>query len=248
MWRQLGAENLAVRQEHLTLLQAAVVALPDVAPDLAALATPGDPEADFFFNVAHLQLHRRARALNKLARRLREEPGALSLGSMTNAVVPLLHQAIVEGRAGEGASGGHAEKGASEQGGASSADGKEANVAEAAVGCLGAVAACLPWAQYRQLLARFMGAMRAATRAAGEDGAGRDGRGKAPIRAVCAILDAFHFLKEGGVVVATAVSSGESSIVLRLTASITPHRRLDFVSQPQSILYGPSRPLMFWGK
>lgn len=47
-------------QEHLSLLRALALAFPGRYPDLAALADP-DPEVDFFLNVAHLQLHRRAR-------------------------------------------------------------------------------------------------------------------------------------------------------------------------------------------
>jgi U3 small nucleolar RNA-associated protein 20 len=58
--RGLGASSLAVRQEHLALLRALVLALPAHYPDLTPL-THQDPETDFLTNVAHLQLHRRAR-------------------------------------------------------------------------------------------------------------------------------------------------------------------------------------------
>ena len=80
--RGLPAPSLAVRQEHLALLRELVLALPDHYASLAPLATgrlaaaagaqegapaatagagAGDGEADFLSNVAHLQLHRRAR-------------------------------------------------------------------------------------------------------------------------------------------------------------------------------------------
>lgn len=49
-------------QEHLALLRALALAFPAHYADLAALAD-ADPEVDFFLNVAHLQLHRRARCV-----------------------------------------------------------------------------------------------------------------------------------------------------------------------------------------
>ena len=53
-------------QEHLGLLRQLVRALPGRFPDLAALAG-GDAETDPLLNLAHLQLHRRTRALARLA-------------------------------------------------------------------------------------------------------------------------------------------------------------------------------------
>jgi len=43
------------------------VTFPARFPELAAL-TAADEEVDFFRNVAHIQLHRRARALSRLVR------------------------------------------------------------------------------------------------------------------------------------------------------------------------------------
>jgi len=43
------------------------VRLPATFPDLAALSD-ADEERDFFANVAHLQLHRRTRALARLSK------------------------------------------------------------------------------------------------------------------------------------------------------------------------------------
>ena len=57
---------LVVRQEALSLLRRCAEMLPGTFPDLVALSH-ADPEADFFFNVAHIQLHRRARAFYRLA-------------------------------------------------------------------------------------------------------------------------------------------------------------------------------------
>lgn len=37
-------------------------------PDLLPLSSASDPELDFYLNVAHVQLHRRSRALTRLAK------------------------------------------------------------------------------------------------------------------------------------------------------------------------------------
>lgn len=47
-----------MRQEHLGLLRALVLACPGRFADLAPLLSVQDPEKDFFLNAAHLQLHR----------------------------------------------------------------------------------------------------------------------------------------------------------------------------------------------
>jgi hypothetical protein len=54
-----------VRCEFLSLAQRLAQRLPGSFPDLATL-THADPEVDFFFNVCHIQLHRRTRALQRL--------------------------------------------------------------------------------------------------------------------------------------------------------------------------------------
>ncbi|GIL90429.1 hypothetical protein Vretifemale_18038, partial [Volvox reticuliferus] len=184
---QLCSSSLAVRQEHVSLLRALAVALPRRFADLAMLLSD-DIETDFFNNVAHLQVHRRTRALTKLTKMLKAqvattatatataETPATSLSPppqplrrcLTEIIVPLLQQFIEEGADGGG-------------GGKKQSDvDKEANVTDAAVTALGAVAATLPWPQYEQLLNQFTRIMR--TRPA-----------KPHIRAVCAILDNFHF-------------------------------------------------------
>ena len=56
-----------VLQEHVLLLRSLVQAVPGSFIQLQGL-TDSDPEADFFHNVAHLQLHRRSRALARLSK------------------------------------------------------------------------------------------------------------------------------------------------------------------------------------
>lgn len=54
-------------QEHLTVLRTMVVTFPARFPELAALADV-EEEIDFFNNIAHIQMHRRSRALARLSR------------------------------------------------------------------------------------------------------------------------------------------------------------------------------------
>ena len=51
----------------MALLRGLVEAFPRQYPDLALLLDQ-DPELDFFNNLAHLQLHRRQRALQRLTK------------------------------------------------------------------------------------------------------------------------------------------------------------------------------------
>lgn len=54
-------------QEHVGLLRGLIMQFPEQYADMALLLDT-DPELDFFNNVAHLQLHRRQRALQRLTR------------------------------------------------------------------------------------------------------------------------------------------------------------------------------------
>jgi len=177
--RSVAASNLAVRQEHLVLIRRVAIALPDIYPDLLPL-TSTDEETDFWLNVAHLQLHRRARALARLSRMLRDPTASsLTLGVVVGLVLPLLQQAIVEGRVVEDA--GHELKQVDKD--------RSANVVDASVDALGAVAKGMQWTQYQQLLGQYLRLM-----ARHGDGASA----KPVLRAVCALLDAFHFLHVEG--------------------------------------------------
>ena len=148
------------------------------APCAAPPSPPADSDAevDFLLNVAHIQLHRRARALTRLTRLLRGGEGApppLGVGALVGVVQPLLLQMIVEGKAGDGdGGGGHEQKQADRDRGA--------NVTDAAVVALGAVAGCLPWVQYQQLLGQHLHLMK---RHAGERACRGQGQGPPPGRA-----------------------------------------------------------------
>ena len=63
----LWYQQLVVLQEHVGLLRELVAGWPEQHADLGLLLDH-DAELDFFNNVAHLQLHRRQRALNRLTK------------------------------------------------------------------------------------------------------------------------------------------------------------------------------------
>ena len=65
-------------QEHVALLRSLAVRFPKQYADLSVLLDK-DAELDFFNNVAHLQLHRRQRALQRLTKVGRPSQPALPL-------------------------------------------------------------------------------------------------------------------------------------------------------------------------
>ncbi len=73
-------------QEHVILLRGLVVAFPGQYADLGLLLDK-DSELDFFNNVAHLQLHRRQRALQRLTKVPLPLPSALC--PLPSALCPL---------------------------------------------------------------------------------------------------------------------------------------------------------------
>ncbi|XP_038636090.1 small subunit processome component 20 homolog [Scyliorhinus canicula] len=79
----------SVQQEYTTLLCCLIRTFPQRLEfqDLVQL-TDHDPEMDFFENTKHIQIHRRARALKKLAKQLDEEKITLSSKSLVNYILP----------------------------------------------------------------------------------------------------------------------------------------------------------------
>lgn len=76
------------RVEFIAVLSQLVKAYP-THPKFSSMAplSHHEPEADFFENVKHIQLHRRTRAFRKLAALCAE--GALSRQSVMNFILPL---------------------------------------------------------------------------------------------------------------------------------------------------------------
>ncbi|KAM4748821.1 small subunit processome component 20 homolog [Rhinophrynus dorsalis] len=80
----------SIQQDYTTLLSSLIRTFPKHSEfaDLVQLTDYNDPEMDFFENMKHIQVHRRARALRKLAKNLAEENLVLSSKSLQNYIMP----------------------------------------------------------------------------------------------------------------------------------------------------------------
>ncbi|XP_060633217.2 small subunit processome component 20 homolog [Anolis sagrei] len=86
----LKSKTESIQQDYTTLLSYLIRAFPKHPEyqDLVQLTDYHDPEMDFFENMKHIQIHRRARALKKLAKQLAEGKIILSSKSLQNYIMP----------------------------------------------------------------------------------------------------------------------------------------------------------------
>ena len=119
----LRSPESTTRSEAISVFRRLALAWPAACPGAAALAEPKDLEQDFFANMAHLQAHRRCRALRRLG--ALAESGVLPPVTINGYLAPLAVASL--GDAG-------------------------ADVASTAAAAVGSLAASLPWASYRDLL------------------------------------------------------------------------------------------------
>uniref|UniRef100_A0A8C4MP86 UTP20 small subunit processome component n=1 Tax=Equus asinus asinus TaxID=83772 RepID=A0A8C4MP86_EQUAS len=86
----LKSQTESIQQDYTTLLSCLIQTFPDQPEfkDLVQLTDCHDPEMDFFENMKHIQIHRRARALKKLAKQLMEGKIMLSSNSLQNYIMP----------------------------------------------------------------------------------------------------------------------------------------------------------------
>ncbi|KAM8974068.1 small subunit processome component 20 homolog isoform 2-T2 [Pelodytes ibericus] len=95
---QLKSKVESIQQDYTTLLSILVRAFPKHPEfaDLVQLTDYNDPEMDFFENMKHIQIHRRARALRKVAKHLTEENLVLSSRSLQNYIMPYATSTIFD--------------------------------------------------------------------------------------------------------------------------------------------------------
>ncbi|XP_044533441.1 small subunit processome component 20 homolog [Gracilinanus agilis] len=88
--RGLKSPTESIQQEYTTLLSCLIETFPNHPEfkDLVQLSDFSDREMDFFENMKHIQIHRRARALKKLGKRLMEGRIVLSSKSLQNYIMP----------------------------------------------------------------------------------------------------------------------------------------------------------------
>uniref|UniRef100_A0A250Y8E9 Small subunit processome component 20 n=1 Tax=Castor canadensis TaxID=51338 RepID=A0A250Y8E9_CASCN len=86
----LKSQTESVQQDYTMVLSCLIQTFPNQLEfkDLVQLTHQHDPEMDFFENMKHIQIHRRARALKKLAKQLLEGTVVLSSKSLQNYIMP----------------------------------------------------------------------------------------------------------------------------------------------------------------
>ncbi|KAM9311073.1 small subunit processome component 20 homolog [Gastrophryne carolinensis] len=87
-----------IQQDYTSLLSNLVRTFPTHPEfsDLVQLTDYNDPEMDFFENMKHIQIHRRARALRKLAKHISEGKVVLSSKSLQNYIMPYATSTIFD--------------------------------------------------------------------------------------------------------------------------------------------------------
>uniref|UniRef100_A0A8C0AVP8 UTP20 small subunit processome component n=1 Tax=Buteo japonicus TaxID=224669 RepID=A0A8C0AVP8_9AVES len=94
--RGLKSKTESIQQDYTSLLSCLIQTFPANPEfrDLVQLTNCHDPDMDFFENMKHMQIHRRARALRKLAKQLTEKKLVLSSKSLQNYIMPYATTAI----------------------------------------------------------------------------------------------------------------------------------------------------------
>lgn len=126
----MGSELLVVRREWVTLLRVMALSfskIPALSEYQGLVNT--DPEVDFFYNIVHLQIHRRIKAMAKF--RTLCAAGNFSQGALLRIFVPLFMNSIFEAKGD-----------------------KEGNLAGAAIETIACIASQLTWEPYFGLLMR----------------------------------------------------------------------------------------------
>ena len=131
----LKLQSDVARQEFIALLAtyteyAKRFELPHA--DLFELRNTLDPEVDFFYNIAHIQHHRRARAISRLSQQLKQAT-TFSPSSLSLILIPILEHIVFE-----------------------MSGAKEQNLITQATVAIGEAARLLPWSAYMSLLRNIL--------------------------------------------------------------------------------------------
>ncbi|KAG7189774.1 hypothetical protein KM043_017437 [Ampulex compressa] len=134
------SKNEAVRLQSISLLGHMALECAEVHPilrDLSALANKADPEVDFFENMQHLQIHRRARALLKFCATSKTFMKAPNPKTLTQFILPLASSYLCNET--------YAHKN---------------NVVDAAIETIATICKLLPWHHYEIILKYYLGKLR----------------------------------------------------------------------------------------
>lgn len=136
----ITSKNEAVRLQSIALLGHMALECADVHPilrDLSLLASRTDPEVDFFENMQHLQLHRRARALLKFCNVAKTLEKPFNPKTLTQFVLPLCSSYLCN-----------------------ETFAHKNSLVDAAIETLGMVCRLLPWHHYEIILRHYLGKLR----------------------------------------------------------------------------------------
>lgn len=137
---KLASPSMTVRQEHLEFIRKVSLALPESFPELQPV-THKDDDVDFWMNVCHVQLHRRARAFARL------EKTAINSILLRGYILVLIERTIVEGV--------DAKTEAKHETKQSDVD-KGASVTDAAINLLAKLAEGMEWKDLQYVLTRYL--------------------------------------------------------------------------------------------
>uniref|UniRef100_H3CN87 UTP20 small subunit processome component n=1 Tax=Tetraodon nigroviridis TaxID=99883 RepID=H3CN87_TETNG len=133
--RGLRSKTESVQHEYTNVLACLVKTFPSQKDfrDLVQLTNYSDPESDFFEHMKHIQIHRRGRALRKLAKQLCDGHVTMTPRSLQNYIMPYAMTALLD------------EKTL-----------KHENMVSASVEMVGAVCRRLTWSKYLYYLRHFV--------------------------------------------------------------------------------------------
>ncbi|XP_034382098.1 small subunit processome component 20 homolog isoform X2 [Cyclopterus lumpus] len=131
----LRSKTDTVQHEYTTVLACLVKTFPSKKEfrDLVQLTNYNDLESDFFEHMKHIQIHRRGRALRKLAKQLTEGQVAMTPRSLQNYIMPYAMTALLDEKMQQ-----------------------YENVISASVEIVGAVCRRLTWSKYLYYLKHFV--------------------------------------------------------------------------------------------
>jgi hypothetical protein len=189
----LRSTNEAVRREMVLVLWQLTRLYPGYFSALVPLVD-SNPDLDFLQNVAHIQLHRRRRALTRLASLV--ERNTLTSAVLTHIVLPLVAHFIYESPAARSGGGGGGDMVEIDDEGEShkvkdftalksnsgSKAGSEHVLLEEAIRTIGIICGALPWTAYSSTLSSYT--KQIPLKPAYE---------RVLVRVVCTIVDHFHF-------------------------------------------------------
>ncbi|KAL2102527.1 hypothetical protein ACEWY4_001695 [Coilia grayii] len=133
--RGLRSKMESVRNDYTTVLACLVRVFPERLEfrDLVQLTDYNDPESDFFEHMKHIQVHRRGRALRRIAKQLTEGTVVMSSRTMQNYIMPYAMTALFDDKMK-----------------------RHENMNSAGVEVVGAVCKRLTWSKYLYYLKHFV--------------------------------------------------------------------------------------------